>query len=81
MTAAGEVVLDILPALPSAWAATGRVTGLKGRGAFEVSFEWANGEVTRVVVNSLEGVPAVVRFNGREMKMSSEKRTLNVHRP
>ena len=81
MTAAGEVVLDILPALPSAWAATGRVTGLKGRGAFEVSFEWANGEATRVVVNSLEGVPAVVRFNGREMKMSSEKRTFNVHRP
>ena len=39
--------LRILPALPQAWP-KGRVTGLKGRGGFEVDIAWATGEPTRV---------------------------------
>ena len=44
---AGEIAL--LPALPPAWPA-GSVSGLKARGAVEVSIEWAGGKATRVVL-------------------------------
>ena len=72
-TAAGEVVIDILPALPKAWAGEGRVSGLAARGGFLISFEWKNGRATRVTVDSRVGVPAVVRYNGREAKVPAEK--------
>ena len=74
-TAAGEVVIDILPALPKAWAGEGRVSGLAARGGFLISFEWKNGRATRVTVDSRVGVPAVVRYNGREAKVPAEKGT------
>ena len=70
---ADEVVLDVLPSLPSAWDAKGSVTGLKGRGAFVVSFSWVNGRATHVAVDSLKGIPAVIRFNGREERIPAEK--------
>ena len=73
VTKSGEVVLDVLPSLPSAWDAKGSVTGLKGRGAFVVSFSWVNGRVTHVAVDSLKGIPAVIRFNGREERIPAEK--------
>jgi len=73
LTPSGDVAIDVLPALPSAWAAEGSVSGMRARGAFDVSFSWKSGRVTRLSVNSLVGVPAVVRFNGREVKVPAEK--------
>lgn len=48
--------IDILPALPKAWA-NGSITGLKARGGFIVDIEWKESKVTRLVLKSnLDGI-------------------------
>ena len=43
-------VIDILPAVPSAWG-SGRVSGLKAAGNYTVDIEWANGKITEVTIS------------------------------
>ncbi len=54
-------VLELLPALPSAWARSGRVTGIGVRGGFEVDLAWHDGNVTRAVITSVGGTRTEVR--------------------
>ncbi|GLY36896.1 hypothetical protein Amsp01_029200 [Amycolatopsis sp. NBRC 101858] len=54
-------VLELLPALPSAWARSGRVTGIGARGGFEVDLSWRDGKVTRAVIRSVGGTRTEVR--------------------
>jgi alpha-L-fucosidase 2 len=60
--------LDLLPALPTAWAA-GEVRGLHARGGFVVSMKWAAGKLVGVEILSEAGRECVVQYGGREVRL------------
>ncbi|MEV7037639.1 glycoside hydrolase N-terminal domain-containing protein [Amycolatopsis sp. NPDC051061] len=63
-------VLELLPALPAAWARSGRVTGIGARGGFEVDLSWRAGKVTRAVIRSVGGTRTEVRAGGWRRTLS-----------
>jgi alpha-L-fucosidase 2 len=54
-------VIELLPALPEAWAAEGKVTGIGARGGFTVDVAWRNGKVTSATIHSVGGTTTEVR--------------------
>ncbi|MGW0520188.1 glycosyl hydrolase family 95 catalytic domain-containing protein [Crossiella sp. NPDC003009] len=54
-------VVELLPALPGAWAKRGRVTGVGVKGGFEVDLSWRDGKVTTAVLRSVGGTSTEVR--------------------
>ena len=58
-------VVELLPALPSAWSA-GSVRGLCARGGFVVDMEWNEGELVSASVRSTAGGPCTIRCKGVE---------------
>ncbi|NDC76838.1 MAG: glycoside hydrolase family 95 protein, partial [Chitinophagia bacterium] len=64
LTLDGAPVLDILPALPSAWPG-GRVTGLRARGGFLTDISWADGKLVQCRIRSEAGGILTVRHAGK----------------
>jgi len=66
-------LIELLPAVPKAWS-SGKVTGLKARGGFEISMQWEGGQVKNLVIKSKNSNSVRVRMNG-EIKVIKTKRT------
>jgi alpha-L-fucosidase 2 len=60
----GDFYQDLLPALPSKLT-DGKISGLKGRGGFELDITWENKKLLAVKVKSLLGNKLNLRYNGK----------------
>ncbi len=63
-------ILQLLPALPDAWA-KGKVKGLRARGGFVVDMGWKNKKLESCRVKSLLGNEIKVNYEGKTIKMNT----------
>jgi alpha-L-fucosidase 2 len=63
-------LVELLPALPAAWP-TGRVSGLRARGAFTVDLEWARGRLVSATLRSDRGGKLVVQYGSRSVPLGT----------
>jgi alpha-L-fucosidase 2 len=66
-------MIELLPALPDAWKASGSVKGLKARGNFTVDVTWKNGQVTDYKITSTEPRTVKVKVNGTLKEIKAGK--------
>ena len=64
-------VVQLLPGLPSAWP-TGRVSGLRARGAFEVDVEWESGRLKAATLRPDRGGPCFVQYGSRTVSIETK---------
>jgi alpha-L-fucosidase 2 len=54
-------LIELLPSLPSAWAASGHVTGIGARGGFRVDLTWRDGHIVSAAVHSVGGTQTTLK--------------------
>lgn len=69
----GYYVIQLLPALPSAWT-KGRFSGFKARGGFEVDVCWGKGKLKKVKIKSLLGNKCMVMYGSTILKKGKIKK-------
>ncbi|MFK2853174.1 glycoside hydrolase family 95 protein [Dyella humi] len=62
--------IELLPALPKAWAASGEITGIGARNGFVVDMRWRDGEITGVTVRSIGGTRTQLKFGKHSRAIS-----------
>jgi alpha-L-fucosidase 2 len=58
-------LIELLPALPAAWADAGEVTGVGARGGFVVDIQWRSGRVTQARIRSVGGRRTTVKIGSQ----------------
>jgi alpha-L-fucosidase 2 len=66
----GEYFQDLLPALPSALA-SGKISGIRGRGGFTFDITWEKGKPAEVKVRSDRGNKLNLRYSGKTMEQET----------
>ncbi|MDX9940764.1 MAG: glycoside hydrolase family 95 protein [Bacteroidales bacterium] len=61
-----EGMISLLPALPEAWP-SGRVSGMKTRGGFELAFQWKKGRVKKGSVKGNPGAEGELLMGGKRV--------------
>lgn len=67
-------MIELLPALPKAWAKSGSFTGLKARGNLTVDCTWKDGKVTAFTVSSPTPATVRVAVNGKVQELKAQVR-------
>lgn len=62
--------IELLPALPAAWAGSGSVSGVGVRGGFVADLSWKNGKVTQARLKSVGGRETTVVAGGASRTIS-----------
>lgn len=65
-------VIQLLPALPDTWP-SGKVTGLRARGGYQVDFEWKDGKVTDFSIRAKQPGKVTVRVSGETKTVTAGK--------
>ena len=68
----GDYILEILPALPTAWP-DGNIKGLCARGGFEVNITWRDGKLTRTEILSKAGRRCLIVYKEKSLELEIEK--------
>jgi alpha-L-fucosidase 2 len=64
----GTRLVELLPALPAAWA-EGEVTGLRAREGFEIDIRWRRGKLVECTIRSHLGRPVTVASGDRRKRL------------